>query len=201
MTLHCIFTSFVANKGETASVHFSIPRGSEFRRLSITPDKSYEAASQRTVAMDLCQQAFELQMRGEYQRALNVYQRSIELDPTPEAYTFLGWTYGSLGKYAEAIRSCAKAINLDPESGTPYHDIGIYQIELGRPDEAIFWLEAAIKAPRYEGREHSWYNLGRVYESRRETQKARECYARALAIYPEYALAEKALLRLIARDN
>ena len=54
---------------------------------------------------------------------------SLELHPTAEAHTFLGWTYHFQGKLDEAIAQCRTAIDIDPEFGNPYNDIGAYLIE------------------------------------------------------------------------
>src|SRR5260370_24422601 len=89
-------------------------------------------------------------MEGAYDQAVELYQSSPELHPTAEAHTFLGWTYHFQGRVDEAIAECKRAIELDPEFGTPYNDIGAYLIELGRFEEAIPWLERATEAPHYE---------------------------------------------------
>jgi hypothetical protein len=43
-------------------------------------------------ATDLWREAYDHQMEGELDRAIELYRRSIEVYPTPEAHTFLGWT-------------------------------------------------------------------------------------------------------------
>ena len=151
---------------------------------------------QQAVAKDLFRKAYEFQMKGELDRAAEFYKKSIETFPTAEAHTFLGWTYSFMGKYEEAIRECRKAIEVDPEFGNPYNDIGAYLIEKGRLDEAIPWLEKAIRAKRYDSYCFPHYNLGRVWENKGEWAKALECYERSLKTNPDYALAASALNRL-----
>jgi Tfp pilus assembly protein PilF len=148
------------------------------------------------LAKELFEQAYALQMQGELELAVDLYRRSIEAHPTAEAYTFLGWTYRFQGRLEEAIRECKNAIEVDPSYGNPYNDIGAYLIELGRPEEAIPWLERAIASVRYEVYHYPWYNLGRVYTSQEMFNKARECFERALEIEPEYTLAADALNKL-----
>src|SRR6478736_7985368 len=104
------------------------------------------------------QKAYELQMTGDYQQALGLYTRSIEIFPTAEAYTFRGWTYSFLGNYERAIADCLEAIKVDPEFGNPYNDIGAYLIEQGKWDEAIPWFEKAIEAKRYDARVYPHFN-------------------------------------------
>ena len=68
------------------------------------------------LAYDLFQEAYQCQMDGELEAAIELYQRSIEAYPTAEAHTFLGWTYSFQGKLDDAIAECKKAIARDPAS-------------------------------------------------------------------------------------
>jgi hypothetical protein len=45
------------------------------------------------LAKELWAKAYEQQMHGDLELAVQLYKRSIEMHPTAEAYTFLGWTY------------------------------------------------------------------------------------------------------------
>lgn len=139
------------------------------------------------------QKAFDAQSRGDLETAIDLYRRSIDAYPTPEALTFLAWALSFLEKYDEAINLCKKAISLDPEFGNPYNDIGAYLIELGKDDEAIPYLEKALKATRYEMYCYPHYNLGRIYERKGMIYRAREAYQKAVEANSDYALARKAL--------
>ncbi len=158
-----------------------------------------ESAEHR--AHELFQQAYEHQMKGELDQAASLYKESIELFPTAEAHTFLGWTYSFMGRYDEAIEECLRAIEVDPDFGNPYNDIGAYLIEKGQLDDALPWLEKATRARRYEPRGFPLMNMGRVYEAKREYRRALQCYRRALEAQPGYAAALKAKRRLQAMFN
>ncbi len=155
----------------------------------------------RKLAIDYFQQAYQHQMRGELKEATVLYTKSIELCPTAEAYTFRGWTYSFMGKYEEAIAECHKAIEVDPDFGNPYNDIGAYLIELGRFEEAIPWLEKAIQAKRYESYCFPHLNLGRIWEKKGDYFKAIACYESALKANPDYTLARASLRKLRAMMN
>ncbi|HTZ74916.1 MAG TPA: tetratricopeptide repeat protein [Candidatus Aquilonibacter sp.] len=144
-------------------------------------------------ARDLFEQAYRAQMKGELSRAVELYKDSLEIHPTAEAHTYLGWTYHDLGKAEDAIAECKRAIALDPDFGNPYNDIGAYLIALGQYDEAIPWLERAIAAPRYGPRHYPHFNLGRTYFAKQMLRRARECFEKALEIEPEYGLARQAV--------
>ena len=144
-------------------------------------------------AWDLLQDAYQAQMEGDYERAVELYQSSLDLHPTAEAHTFLGWTYHFQGKLDSAIEQCRLAIDLDPEFGNAYNDLGAYLIELKRFDEAIPWLERAVEARRYEPRHFPHYNLGRAYLGKEMYARAARCFEEALEVEPRYSLAREAL--------
>ena len=114
-------------------------------------------------ATEIWQEAYRHQMQGELERAIELYQRSIEVCPTAEAHTYLGWTYSFQGRLDEATQECLRAIDVDPDFGNPYNDIGVYLMQQGKLDEAIPWLGKAKQARRYEPRQFPFMNLGRVY--------------------------------------
>ena len=152
-------------------------------------------------AIELFQQAYQTQMEGDLGNARRLYQESIQLHPTAEAYTFLGWTYSMLERYEDAITECKNAIAMDPDFGNPYNDIGSYLIKLGRLDDAILWLEKAISAKRYEPRHFPHMNLGRLYLAKGDQLKAAGEFGKALAIEPRYRPAYFALAALSAQLN
>ena len=156
---------------------------------------------ERKLAVEYFRRAYAHQMNGELDEAEELYKRSIAVLPTAEAHTFLGWTYSFMGRYDEAIAECRQAIEIDPDFGNPYNDIGAYLIELGALDDAIPWLEKATRAPRYDNYSFPHYNLGRVYESKHQWQKARKCYQTSLQYNSQYTLATSSLRRLEAMLN
>jgi Tfp pilus assembly protein PilF len=147
-------------------------------------------------AEQLFQEAYRAQMSGDFDRAAELYKASLDILPTAEAHTFLGWTYHFQGKIEDAIAECKRAIEVDPDFGNPYNDIGAYLISLGRLDEAVPWLERAIAAPRYDPRHFAHFNLGRVYFAKGMFNRARQCFQDALRIEPNYTLARQAVEKL-----
>ena len=158
-------------------------------------------AERRRKAVEFLQEAYRHQMAGELERAIELYQQSIAMHPTAEAHTFLGWTYSFQGRLEEAISCCKEAIAVDPEFGNPYNDIGSYLLKLGRLDDAIPWLESAIKAPRYEPRHYPHCNLGQVYWAKGLLAKAKTEFERALEIEPGYPHARAALAAIEKQLN
>jgi len=139
---------------------------------------------------------YEAQMERRLDDAVALYQKSIDIEPTAEAHTFLGWALSAQHRLEEAIAQCHIAIRLDPGFGNPYNDIGAYLIELGRPDEAIAWFERAKRAPRYEPRQFPHLNLARVYIMKNSLHEAIRELKAALAIEPGHAGARQQIRQL-----
>jgi Tfp pilus assembly protein PilF len=152
-------------------------------------------------AIELLQDAYRLQMAGDLDTAIERYRQSIAMHATAEAHTFLGWTYSFQGRFEEAIAQCKEAIAVDAEFGNPYNDIGSYLIKLGRLDEAIPWLESAIKAPRYDPRHYPYCNLGQIYWAKGLLAKATAEFERALELCPDYEFAHAALAAIRKQLN
>lgn len=155
----------------------------------------------RPQAMMLVDQAYRLQMKGEFADAIVIYNRSIKICPTAEAHTFLGWTYSMMDRYDEAIESCKLAIKIDPEFGNPYNDIGAYLIELGRWEEAIPWLQKAVAAERYESPHFAYLNMGRAYKRLGRFKTALEQFDKAISHDPYYQAAIWAKNQLLGQLN
>lgn len=147
------------------------------------------------------ERGYEEQMAGRLDEAIESYRRSIAIQPTAEAHTFLGWALSHQGRHEDAIAECRTAIAVDPTFGNPYNDIGAYLIELGREDEAVPWLERAKVAPRYEPRHFPYFNLARVYVRRHKVREAIRELEGAIAIEPRYTAARRELHRLIGLLN
>ena len=150
----------------------------------------------RQEAMELVGKAYQHHMKGEMDQAIALYDQSLECFPTAEAYTFRGWAKSTRQDYDGAIADCHRAIDLDPEFGNPYNDIGAYWIEQGQPEDAIPWLRMALKAKRYESYCFPHFNLGRIFEAKGRLAEALDHYRRALAENPGYAPAARAVERI-----
>ncbi|MGQ0664363.1 MAG: tetratricopeptide repeat protein [Pseudomonadota bacterium] len=137
-------------------------------------------------AMEFWQQGYLLHLLGEYERAVEFFRRSIEVHPTAEGHTFLGWSLSHLGRLEEAIAAAQKAIPLDPDFGNPYNDIGVYLIELGRPDQAIPWLEKAARSKRYCCYQFPHANMGRILLMQGNSAEAKRAFERALEYSADY---------------
>ena len=162
------------------------------------PEEQIEVWQQ---ASEYFHRAYQRQRRGDWAGAIQDYKHSLNFYPTAEAHTFLGWVYAHINLYEEAMAECRRAIELDPDFGNPYNDIGAYLMEQQRLREAIPWFERAMVSPRYETRVFPYFNLGRVYERLYDWSAALALYRAATDIDPNYRPARIAYHRLQARIN
>ncbi|MFZ0818699.1 MAG: tetratricopeptide repeat protein [Candidatus Acidiferrales bacterium] len=153
-------------------------------------------SDKKSLAWQRLRDAYQAQMEGDFDRAVELYRESIALHPTAEAHTFLGWTYHFQGKVEEAIAECKLAINVDPDFGNPYNDIGAYLIGQHKYDEALPWLDQAVMAKRYDPRHFPYFNMGRAFLAKGLINRARDLFQQALDIEPRFTLARQSLAEL-----
>ncbi len=148
------------------------------------------------LALEYFDRAYKMQLDGEIENAINEYKASLRIFPTAKAHTFLGWAYSHQGKFEFAIDECKKAIELDPGCISAYNDIGTYLANLKRYDEAIEWLQKAVKIPEDSSKHISYFNIGNIYEHMGDWMTASRFYNKALLLQQEYEPAQGALIRM-----
>ena len=164
-------------------------------------DEDHFMSGAKREAVELFRRAYEAQQASAFGEAIELYRRSIEIYPTAEAHTFLGWVYSFQERYDEAIDACFAAIRVDPTFGNPYNDIGSYLIAKGDFYNCVRWFKRALAAPRYESYAFPHFNLGRVYEQRGHLLQAAKHYGLALQQAPDFMQATRALRRLQTQLN
>jgi Tfp pilus assembly protein PilF len=152
-------------------------------------------------ATELWREAYQYQIGGKLDRAIELYRHSIEMYPTAEAHTFLGWAISFQGDLTEATQECLRAIEIDSEFGNPYNDIGVYLMQQDKLDESIAWFEKAKQAKRYEPRQLPFMNLGRIYIRQGHWWKALSEFEGAVRLAPRDVRAARILHSLRARLN
>ena len=153
----------------------------------------HSAQEKPSSAEELYNAGYLLTLLGAYEQALRLYDESLAIQPTAEAYTFKGWTFGQMGEYQRAIDEAQKAIRLDPDFGNPYNDIGVYLIELERDDESVTYFQKAKAAKRYCCYQFPHFNLGRILLQKGKPAEARRLFERALEYDPNYLPAKMGL--------
>ena len=152
-----------------------------------------ESKEKSQTAEQLYNTGYLMILLGRPEEAVQLFKRSLEIEVTAEAPTYLGWALSHMGEYKRAVEEAEKAIRIDPDFGNPYNDIGVYLIEQGREDEAVPYLEKAMRAKRYCCYQFPHFNMGRIYLKKKMFEKAREQFKKSLQFDPNYAPAREAL--------
>ena len=148
-------------------------------------------------ASRLLRMAYALQVDGEMERALVLYEKSIRLHATAEAETYLAWALSTLGRLDEAVERCIAAMRLDPGFANPWNDLGAYRVQQGRPADALFFLKRAVRMDSPLVASHAHYNLHRAYMDLGDRGRALTHLHAALETDPAFTPARDALCELM----
>ncbi|MBT8562335.1 hypothetical protein G6717_07090 [Polynucleobacter paneuropaeus] len=134
--------------------------------------------------------------QGDQYQALQLLKEVVD---QPNSTLSALYEYGSLLLNAspqEAIEPLERAFRLQPNSFEVLHDLATAYAHVGRRKDAINKYEAAVRINRdsYE----LFYNLGRLHDELLNSEKANACYAKSLAINPQYV---KSLINLALNLN
>jgi Tfp pilus assembly protein PilF len=152
-------------------------------------------------ALRLLDEGNKCHAEGDTEKAIEKYRRSIKIYPTADAHTYLGWMLSFQGRTEEAIRHCKMAIELDPDFGNPYNDIGVYLMQQGKFEEAEPWLRRATTAKRYSPRHFPHINLGRIHMARQKYDEAIKELRKALEHSPKDPAAVHLVREMASRLN
>ncbi len=119
-----------------------------------------------------------------FDKALEYFNRACHYKENAEIFTLLGWVNHLLGQTEIAKNSCLKAIQIDPDYGPPYNDMGTYLMSEGKLDECLKWFTMAKSSANYPNREFPYINSGRVYFTKKEYSAALEEFNKALSLVP-----------------
>ncbi len=157
--------------------------------------------SHSSYAEDLIERGLIKQLEGNVDEAIVFYKTSLNIRPSAEAHTYLGWALSLKGKYETAIQECIKAIALNPSFGNPYNDIGSYLMKTNRISQAQEWFEKALQIPGYSSKYLPLHNLGRLNEKTGNWTQALYFFGKALEINPEYKPSSVSRTQLLAKLN
>ncbi len=123
---------------------------------------------------------------GEFEAALQSYDRALALDPAyAHALCNRGVVLAALGRREEALGSYDQAIGLDPADAITHNNRAVLLQELRRWEEALAsYTQATDCSP---GMFNAWFNRGAVLKELGQHAAAEQSYDRAIAINPAFA--------------
>lgn len=148
---------------------------------------------QRMSIDDYFRMGYQHQVEGNLSAAAECYARSIELHPSAEAHTFLGWVLCLMGEVDGAISECKKALKLNPQFGNAWNDMGVYLTKKKDFKGAIHYLKKACKAKNYDNHAFPHFNLALVYAQKGMLLKAKDELKEALKLDQRFASAKEFL--------
>jgi tetratricopeptide (TPR) repeat protein len=120
------------------------------------------------------------QQTGDLSGAVLEAEKAADLMPSyAEGWARLGDLLAQEQDATNAVVAFHKALDLDPLNVWILRSLGLSEIMLGRPDEAIHDFKQAIALSPHYG--PAWMGLGTVYEQMGHTTEAEDCYQKALA--------------------
>jgi len=143
---------------------------------------------------------------GRYDLAVESFQAAIKEDPkNPYFYKGLGDAYLSQKKFAEAISTFRKALELNPYYVDVRNDLGSALLLSGKREEGKKELSAAFANPENPTPEQTARNLGQAYMEEKNYAQALSWFQTSLSRnrdYPDaYILAADALMALGRTDD
>lgn len=173
------------------------PAESEVRQLRLP------AGSNALGIRELFISAVHSEEAGEKLRAIELYEKMLELDPGyAPAYINLGTIYFHLRQFTRAEELYRRATETDPNYVLAFFDLGNVLDELERPDESIDAYQRSIElSPRYAD---AHYNLALAFErkgDRRAALRHWQAYVRLDKAGPWAEHARGQIRRLLDREK
>jgi len=126
-----------------------------------------------------------LQRQGEVNQAIDIYNRSLLLDPAyVEAYNNLASALIEIGEFRQTIPLLEKALQINPVFRQTYNNIAFVYHQLGEPDLAIHYCRAALE--RFPDFTEAKNTLGVILLASRQTDAAVDCFRQVLAEEPTH---------------
>ena len=174
------------NLSPVGQIKPSLPASLKEEALSKPTETEREEAKGQPIASEAIQHfnlAVSLSTQRETLRAIQAYQKAIELNPAyVEAYNNLGIIYQEAGDLDRAFQVYQKATEINPQYEKAYNNLGIILHLKGRLEEATAaFQKALILNPNNV---ESLINLGVLFRKQGQSDKGIEFYQKALAINP-----------------
>ena len=168
----------------------------------------YAGIEQREEAIECYRKAIELQPNdatpyycigvihcqlGDYKTAIDNFKIAIDLPPPgacdrtrgesslaslSDIYNNMGAAYIELRRYKQAVLSCLRAIELQPEDAKIYNNLGVAYASLRQYDSAIEHFKHAIKLQPLNASAH--FNLGVIFSRLDKHNEAVNHFSRVL---------------------
>ncbi len=138
--------------------------------------------------------------RGEYDRAVDLYLRAIDLKPDyPMALLNLGNALYLRGEAEEAIRTYTELLKLDPGNTSALSNLGSIYLDRNNYADALSSLQQAVNLAPGNWKAH--VELAHAHAEAGRTATAVRMYRKALSLNPHCSQAREALKSLLGNPG
>ncbi|MBT3980746.1 MAG: hypothetical protein HOE90_05285 [Bacteriovoracaceae bacterium] len=128
--------------------------------------------------------------------ALEMFERANKIKQTTKTLSLISWVHSLKGDLEQAKAICFKAIELNPEQGTPYNDMGSFLLQDSKYHEALDWFKKAKSAKFATNREYPYINSARAYLQLKQYRKALSEFKKAVEFVPYQKDLHEIILKL-----
>lgn len=133
--------------------------------------------------------------QGDFQAALNTYQRAVKYHPdNAAAWNHLGLCLAQQGRLMDAADAIQKAVNLEPRRELYRTNLAVVYVEAGRTEDALRQLRAV------QDEAEAYYNLGYLLGKKGDSAAAARYFNLALQRKPDFQEARQ-WLELLRSQN
>jgi Tfp pilus assembly protein PilF len=135
---------------------------------------------------DFIKQGIELHDNGEYDKAIQIYQQALEINPKSSlAHYEIALTYQTLEDYQNALKHSKHSLELDGNNRAAYVIMGSALDDLGRPGEAVEAFEKCLK--KFGGHYLVHYNLALTHFRLKQYEAAEKNLLKGISLNPSHA--------------
>jgi tetratricopeptide (TPR) repeat protein len=143
--------------------------------------------------------AVALMGKGQFDEAKRQLLQSIEIEPTPQAYIYLGDIYVRLDDEVEAEACFRQALQIENDNEEALYNLGVSLQRQGRIGEAIGLLRRAVEIdPSYA---IAFLELGAILSGKQQNAEAEAMLRKSIELDESLFLAHAYLADLLARTN
>ena len=148
----------------------------------------------------LYQQACSYEYKSDYNTAINIIQKALEINGEDAMlYTKIAGLYSDIGQYENALTAYKKAVHLRPNDAFIYISIGNILQTMGDYENAYkSFYQAQTIYPEYK---YNYLNLANIEYFRKNYDTATEYYNTFLSAYPEHMEASENLANVYYLSN
>ncbi len=128
---------------------------------------------------------------GDLDKAVYHFTLALEEEENEELLFYMGLISNQKKEAVKALNYFYKAIQKNPEYGSPCNEIGVILLRHGREKEAVFWLKKSVRCRMNDARHIPLYNLAALYKTWNRPERSLQYLYKALDIEPDFDEAKK----------